>query len=73
LQVADAFMLLIDNLLQLQHFFLKLSLSCSVGNTMNSFLILKLSALQIDCWEDDFFNIGRDLGTDCFEDGPCRV
>jgi hypothetical protein len=73
LQVVDILVLLVGSLLQLQHFLFQLSLSRSVSNTMNGPLVLKLSALQMDCWKDDLFNIGRDLATDRFEDSPRRV
>jgi hypothetical protein len=40
---------------------------------MNGPLVLKLSAFQMDCWKDDFFNIGGDLAADCLEDRLRRI
>jgi len=44
LQTADAFVFLIGGMLQVQHLYLKLSLSSSIGNALGNLLIPELVA-----------------------------
>ena len=66
-------MLLIGSVLHLQHFFVQLGMSGSIGNALNDLLVLKLAALQVGSLKKHLLSIGRNLTMESLEDCLGRI
>jgi hypothetical protein len=73
LRSADAFVLLVGNVLHLEHFLFKFGLRSSIGKALGSILVLELATIQMGSLEEYLFDIGRALTVESLENSFSQI